>query len=263
MHLSHRLQALNMSHMRQINVLCAIGLTLLAILQQHRQAQATYLTYSSQQMQSFQQQSATNTFGQQQQQQQQDQTVQQQQLLPNIIPFSFNQNVQENQRAFVMCTTASGEMPVSFSWLQDSQLLSPQLAQARRIQVKSDQDSSTLKISTVRLEHAGNYTCVAKNRFGSHLHTAQLVVLGEPRWSKEPLTEPIVATRGQTIVIDCKTTGYPRPQQAWQIKSKYEVEPRGARSEGNLLLGPLKEGCHGHFEEREKVLEGERNLREC
>lgn len=119
-----------------------------------------------------------------------------------------------------MCTTSSGETPVSFSWLKDGQPIGQPLAQARRITIKSDQDSSTLKISSVRLDHAGNYTCMAKNRFGSQLHTAQLVVLAEPRWLKEPHMEPIVATRGQTIVIDCQTIGWPKPQQTWQIKSK-------------------------------------------
>lgn len=121
-----------------------------------------------------------------------------------------------------MCTTSSGETPVSFAWLKDGQILTAQLAQSRRILIKPDQDSSTLKISSVRLDHAGNYTCLAKNRFGSQLHSAQLVVHGEPRWLKEPQLEPIVATRGQSVVIDCQTTGWPRPQQTWQIKSEYQ-----------------------------------------
>lgn len=142
---------------------------------------------------------------------------------PSIIPFSFNQNVQENQRAMVMCTTSSGENPVSYAWLKDGQLLTASLAQARRITIKPDQDASTLKIVSVRLDHAGNYTCVAKNRLGSQAHSAQLIVHGEPRWLKEPQHEPIVATRGQTVVIDCQTTGWPRPQQSWQIKSEYII----------------------------------------
>jgi hypothetical protein len=158
------------------------------------------------------------SIAQQQEQQQQSARSTNEQQAPSIIPFSFDQNVQENQRASVMCTTSSGENPVSFTWLKDGQILTPQAA--RRIVIKSDQDSSTLKISSVRLDHAGNYTCLARNRFGSQVHSSQLVVHGEPRWVKEPHNEPIVATRGQTIVIDCQTTGWPKPQQTWQIKSK-------------------------------------------
>lgn len=144
----------------------------------------------------------------------------QQQQAPLITPFSFNQNVQENQRASVLCTISSGE-PDQITWLKDGQLLTSQLAQIKRIVIKPDSDQSTLKMNPVRLDHAGNYTCIAKNRYGIQSHSASLIVHGGPRWLNDPRSEPIVATRGQTVVIDCLTTGWPRPQQSWQIKSKY------------------------------------------
>lgn len=177
-----------------------------------------------------------NHFGPYQQQQQQQQTdaaqmqlqlqpqpqLQMQQMQPpSITPFWFNSEVQENHRLSVLCVITSGDLPVSISWLKDGQLLSPQLAQARKIVIKSDDDQSTLKFQSVKLEHAGNYTCMARNRAGTQSHTAPLVVHGEPRWLKEPQHEPIVATSGQTIVIDCQTTGWPKPQQTWQIKRKF------------------------------------------
>lgn len=141
-------------------------------------------------------------------------------LAPSITPFSFNPNVQESQRVTVMCTTSSGETPVSFTWLKDGQLITPQLAQSKRIAIKPDQDTSTLRIASVRLDHAGNYTCLAKNKAGTQAHSSQLIVHGEPRWLREPPNEPIVATRGQTVVIDCQTIGWPKPIQSWMIKSK-------------------------------------------
>lgn len=143
---------------------------------------------------------------------------------PTIIPFSFNQNqtVQENNKAYALCETASGETPVNFTWSKDGQLLTQQLAQLKRIQIKNDQDSSTLKITPVRLDHAGNYTCLARNRHGWQTYQAQLLVHGEPRWLREPPPhEPLVSQRGQTVVIDCQTIGWPKPQQSWQIKSKF------------------------------------------
>lgn len=140
---------------------------------------------------------------------------------PLITPFAFNQNVLENQRASILCTISSGDLPLTFSWLKDGQLLTPQLAQLKRVSIKYEPDQSILKFASVRLDHAGNYTCVAQNRAGLQAHSSQLVVHGEPRWLREPIDEPIVATRGQTVVIDCQTTGWPRPQQSWQIKSKY------------------------------------------
>lgn len=175
------------------------------------------------------------------------QQQQQDPLAPTITPFAFNQNVQESQRVMVMCTTSSGEIPVAFSWLKDGQPLTQALAQARKITIKPDQDASTLKMASVRLEHAGNYTCLARNRLGSQAHSAQLLVHGEPRWAREPQHEPIVATRGQTVVIDCQTVGWPKPQQSWQIKSKYP-RPAGLEPQASLLLvgaPKLAEPDHG------------------
>ena len=120
-----------------------------------------------------------------------------------------------------MCTTSSGELPLNFTWSKDGQPLSGPVAQLKRIQIKHDQDSSTLRIFPVRLDHAGNYSCLARNKHGWQSYQAALVVLGEPRWLREPPHEPLVATRGQSVVIDCQTTGWPRPQQSWQIKSKF------------------------------------------
>jgi len=157
---------------------------------------------------------------------------------PVITPFAFNQNVQENQRSSVLCTISSGDLPVAISWLKDGQLLTPSIAQAKRIIIKPDSDQSTLKFASVRLDQAGNYTCVAKNRAGIQAHSAPLVVHGEPRWLREPQHEPIVALRGQTIVIDCQTTGWPKPQQSWQIKSKFP-HLRRPSSGRKSLAGPL------------------------
>lgn len=139
---------------------------------------------------------------------------------PTIVPFSFSHNVQESQRASVLCTISSGDLPVQINWLKDGQLLTSNILSAKKIIIKPDSDQSTLKFNSVRLDHAGNYSCVAKNRFGIQAHSSQLIVHGEPRWLSEPQHEPIVATRGQTIIIDCQTTGWPKPQQSWQIKSK-------------------------------------------
>lgn len=140
---------------------------------------------------------------------------------PVIAPFAFSPEVKEAERTSVMCTISSGDLPVTINWLKDGQLLTSNITQAKKVQVKLDHDSSTLKFGHVRLDHAGNYTCVAKNRVGIQARSAQLIVLGEPRWVREPSHEPIVATRGQTIVIDCLTTGWPEPRPKWHIKSKY------------------------------------------
>lgn len=131
------------------------------------------------------------------------------------------QEVQENERHSLTCQIKSGDSPVTISWLKDGQPLGGAYAQQRKIGIlKPDLDISMLKFNSVKLEHAGNYTCLAKNPVGQQSLTAALIVRAEPRWLREPIHEPIVATRGHTVVIDCQTTGYPRPQQTWKIKSK-------------------------------------------
>lgn len=140
---------------------------------------------------------------------------------PSITPFAFNETVQENQRVSVLCTISSGDLPVNISWLKDGQLLTQALATSKRIIIKPDSDQSLLKLNQVRLDQAGNYTCQARNRAGWSSHTAQLVVQAEPRWLREPRYEPIVASRGQQIVVDCQSTGWPRPTLTWFVKRKF------------------------------------------
>lgn len=48
-----------------------------------------------------------------------------------------------------------------------------------RSSVKSEQQSSSLKIADVRPEDAGSYTLFVRNRRGSTQHTIQLSVVGE------------------------------------------------------------------------------------
>lgn len=145
---------------------------------------------------------------------------------PIVTPFSFSPNVQEGQRLLQTCTTSSGDLPVTYNWLKDGQLITTQVALLKKILITKTDDSLTLKISPIKLEHSGNYTCVATNNGGTHSHHSQLIVHAEPRWLKEPQHEPIVATRGQTVVIDCQTTGWPRPIQSWLMKSKYFFSPK-------------------------------------
>lgn len=93
--------------------------------------------------------------------------------LPEIIPFYFSQNVHENQSLSLRCITPSSELPITFTWLKDDQLLTPSLSQAYGIVVESDRGQSLLKLASAGPEQAGNYTCVARNNDGSQSRSAQ------------------------------------------------------------------------------------------
>lgn len=146
---------------------------------------------------------------------------------PTIMRFEFMADVREGHRASVLCTVASGEAPYTIQWYKDGYPIGPEAAHLRNIQIKPDSDQSTLKVQKVALEHAGNYTCLVSNRFGTASHSATLQVLAQPRWVREPPSEPIVATSGHTVVIECLSTGWPKPQLSWFVKSKYFFAPDG------------------------------------
>lgn len=161
-------------------------------------------------------------FTQSAQQQQQLSTSSHGQQAPIIEHFSFNSNVQENHRQSLQCTVSSGDLPIKLVWYKDGLLLTKELAQANGIKINLVADYlSTILFQSMKLEHSGNYTCQAQNKVGTVSHSTQLVVHGEPRWLKEPQHESITL-RGQTVVVDCQTIGYPKPTQTWlSSKCKY------------------------------------------
>lgn len=44
---------------------------------------------------------------------------------PTIEPFAISRNLREGQRASIMCTISSGDLPISISWFRNDQLLVP------------------------------------------------------------------------------------------------------------------------------------------
>lgn len=78
--------------------------------------------------------------------------------------------------ARITCVVSRGDHPLSFTWVKDGRLITPDLG----ITVRTfDEYSVVLTINNVTSKHNGNYTCIANNPAGSANHTAQLVVNGE------------------------------------------------------------------------------------
>jgi hypothetical protein len=92
---------------------------------------------------------------------------------PRIGPFTFGELI-EGVRTQVQCVIQAGDPPLTLRWLKDGVTLPLELG----IQVMQDDFSSTLAIPRVSREHAGNYTCIAKNSVKTASVTAQLVVSG-------------------------------------------------------------------------------------
>lgn len=138
---------------------------------------------------------------------------------PTIEPFSISRSLREGQRASVMCTISSGDLPIAISWFRneqplvetaDAQVLAlssahpqvvssgsrwpPEVDSSRQVhsehlsngtllanvRISRVSDySSTLLFESLLVHHSANYTCLARNEAGSVSYQAHMVVQGE------------------------------------------------------------------------------------
>lgn len=96
---------------------------------------------------------------------------------PTIFPFDFGEEpVDTLSMATINCAVTKGDTPISLSWLFNGEVV--QSGYEGVIVTKSGQRISMLAIEAVRSEHAGNYTCIARNRAGEVQHSSELRVIG-------------------------------------------------------------------------------------
>lgn len=93
---------------------------------------------------------------------------------PKIIPFSFPYLVNLNTANLVVsCSLSSGSKPIVIEWLKNGQLMTKS---DHRVTFKTEDMFSVLIIKDLKLDDIGNYTCVAKNTFGSDQYTSSLII---------------------------------------------------------------------------------------
>ncbi|KAH6928693.1 hypothetical protein HPB50_018636 [Hyalomma asiaticum] len=138
------------------------------------------------------------------------QAISQGKEVPEIRPFSFSKNIPVGGKALVTCWITSGVQPVTFSWLKDGQSLNT--VQGTRL--KTDPDYSVLLLEPVVPSHVGNYTCIAKNKFGFDSYTTVLEVESSPTWKKVSGDSSVILDG--TLVIECSAAGFPQPTLTFQ-----------------------------------------------
>lgn len=96
---------------------------------------------------------------------------------PQISPFDFGSTaIHSGMFVQVTCTAFEGDFPITFSW----QLNGQSIEKYFDISISAvGKRSSYLSIDSVSYEHAGNYTCFAKNLGGEASSTAELQVNGD------------------------------------------------------------------------------------
>lgn len=99
-------------------------------------------------------------------------------VLPRIRPFTFEEGpAQTGQYLTLYCSVSFGDLPLNITWL-----LNNEIAEDENISGVStmmvNKRTSVLTIDSVDDHHAGNYTCLARNRAGLQTFTTELNVYG-------------------------------------------------------------------------------------
>ena len=99
-------------------------------------------------------------------------------MAPVIGPFSFGDHEYTlGMSAQINCIVVEGDLPLDISWTFHG----PSSVMAGIETTKIGSRSSVLNIESVGADHAGNYTCIARNFAATRNYTATLSVYGRRR----------------------------------------------------------------------------------
>ena len=127
---------------------------------------------------------------------------------PRIVPFALSNDIEMGQRVSIVCSLKEGTPPISFSWRRDGLPVS----QKDELSVLNNGEyQETLQIAAVSPNHVGNYTCAAKNAFGSDQISVALLPNYPPQWVNGDV-KTVSGVSGQTVALDCAAKGEPSPR---------------------------------------------------
>ena len=95
---------------------------------------------------------------------------------PILLPFEFGEEPSDiHSTTTVSCAVAKGDTPIEINWMFNGSKI---FSNDGITITKSGQKMILLYIESVQARHAGNYTCVARNKAGFVEHTSELKVIG-------------------------------------------------------------------------------------
>lgn len=95
---------------------------------------------------------------------------------PKIATFTFgDEPLNFGESASVQCTISGGDLPMEVVWKLNGNIIDSSIDVTTS---KVGKRINFLSIDSVNAHHAGNYTCLAKNKAGEAENSALLIVIG-------------------------------------------------------------------------------------
>ncbi|XP_069681715.1 cell adhesion molecule Dscam1-like isoform X3 [Periplaneta americana] len=133
-------------------------------------------------------------------------------VAPELQSTFIEQTLQPGPPVSLRCA-ASGNPPPRITWLLDGGELMPRGYVLGSFLDSAGDVISHLNISSVRVQHGGLYTCVARNVLGAVQHSATLNIYGPPS-ARAPQNLTVVA--GLDVYLRCPVAGFPITSVTWQ-----------------------------------------------
>ncbi|XP_059225655.1 cell adhesion molecule Dscam2 isoform X17 [Stomoxys calcitrans] len=134
-------------------------------------------------------------------------------VLPQIIPFSYDDIINNGDSVDLLCQIKKGDRPLKIHWSFERDIRYDSVVPTMRVNRISSK-SSILSIPNVTPAHAGTYTCTASNAAGDTTYSTNLTVNVPPRWILEPTDKAFA--QGSDAKVECKADGFPKPQLTWK-----------------------------------------------
>ncbi|OQR76619.1 hemicentin-2-like [Tropilaelaps mercedesae] len=128
--------------------------------------------------------------------------------VPHIGPIKIPDDLAEGQRLMILCSVLRGTPPISFSWRKDGR---PLIASSDVKIIHLDEFQEQLQISRLSSTHVANYTCQAKNAFGSDHMSTRIIMKYKPRWIVGNDSLEVHGIADKEIRVDCRAIGHPTP----------------------------------------------------